>query len=699
MYTDFGYIEEGKFGRPYDLKLMAKLWKFIKPQSFLIIISLISMLIVALLDLAIPYLTREAIDRYIINYAREIVFKDDKSIDVKNFLFRYGNRLLPTEDKRRFLIPSEVVRSIDRKELEKLRRSGFLSEGRFYVYSMKDKNNEINKFMSLDEMKRLERNRILNLRAKDITGVVKITIIVIVIIVFNFLLSYIQVYCMELSGQRMMHSLRMSIFSHLQGLPLSFFDKNPVGKLTTRLTNDIQNVHEMFSSVMVNLLKDTFLLIGTIVILLQLNKGLAYITFMIIPIIFIITLIFSNKARDIFREIRKKISELNGFLQEVISGIKVVQLFQREKENLKRFQNINNGYFLANMRQISIYAFFIPLIEILATGMIGFIIWFGGGRVIQDSLSLGTLVAFLSYMRMFFQPIRDLSEKYNILQSAMASLERIFSLTENKKEEQAGELFRKEIDGEIEFRNVSFSYNGEEKVLKNVSFKVRKGETLAIVGLTGAGKTTILHLLERFYDIDEGSILIDGVDIRKWDIYWLRSQIGFVMQDTFLFSGDIEENIKLGDKSVDGERIREVSRFVNAENFIKRLPKGYQTTVGEGGERLSAGERQLLSLARALYKNPKILILDEATSNVDPETERLVQEGIKRLIKGRTSIIIAHRLSTIQNADRIIVIHKGKIREEGSHSELIARKGIYYRLYYRLSGNDSRIQVFNGSSA
>lgn len=689
MYTDFGYIEEGKFGKPYDLKLIAKLWKFIRPQSLLIIISLISVLIITLLDLAIPYLTKEAIDRYIINYARELFIKDDQSMHIRNFLSRYGDRLIPTGDSQRFLIPSDVVQSMDKRELERLQKLGFISEKRFYVNPViaHDKKN-FPEFISLEEMKALKKDKIIDLRAMDIRGVLRLAIIVIFIMIFNFLLNYLQVFCMELSGQRMMHDLRMSAFLHLQSLPISFFDKNPVGKLTTRLTNDIQNVHEMFSSVIVNLLKDSLLLIGTIVILLQLNKELSSISFLIIPIIFFITLIFSNKARDVFREIRKRLSELNGFLQEVLSGIKIVQLFQREKENLKRFQNINDRYFMANLRQISIYALFVPLIEVLATGMIGFIIWFGGGKVIQESLSLGTLVAFLSYMRMFFQPIRDLSEKYNILQSAIASLERIFSLMENRKERQdSADLVRKEVDGEIEFRNVSFSYNGEERVLKNISFKVRKGESLAIVGLTGAGKTTLFNLLERFYDVDEGCILVDGIDIKRWDLHKLRSQIGFVMQETFLFAGDIEENIRLGEKGVNGNSLKEVSRFVNAENFINRLPRGYQTQVGEGGERLSAGERQLLSLARALYKNPKILILDEATSNVDPETERLVQDGIKRLIEGRTSIIIAHRLSTIQNADRIVVLHKGRILEEGSHSELIARKGVYYRLYEKAFSN------------
>ncbi len=695
MPTDFGYMEEDKLGKPYDLRLMARLGTYIRPYWALMAFSLLFVLIMAALDLLIPYLTKVAIDQYIVTSAREVVLRKDGAPEEERLWNRYGKAFIPENEKGKFLIPPDLLRSMDRKETAFLQSSGLLSEKRYYLFIpegpedellLKKYSSSFEKsgsywFVSFDRMRGFKKEDLLTLRGKDVKGVLHVALLVVLILILNFGLNYVQVYAMEVAGQRMMYDLRMKVFSHLQSLSVSFFDKNPVGRLVTRLTNDIENVHEMFTSILINLFKDILLLIGIIFILLRLNRELALVSFSVLPLIFVTTLIFSHQARDVFREIRLRIAQMNAFLQENLSGIKVVQLFQREEESGRRFHEINEGHYLANMKQIKIYGLFVPLIEILSTGAIGLLLWYGGGKVIQEAISLGALVAFLSYIRMFFQPIRDLSEKYNILQSAMASLERIFSLID--QDEKVSEPLspeRGEIKGNIEFRRVSFSYNRDEKVLRDVSFSVREGETVAIVGATGAGKTSLLHLLERFYEVKEGTILLDGVDIREREISHLRSQIGLVMQDTFLFAGDVEENIRLGTQKNDEGKMRRVAQVVNAQKFIQQLPNGYHTKVGEGEKALSAGERQLLAFARALYTDPKILILDEATSHVDPETERLIQEGLARLLKGRTAIVIAHRLSTIQHADRIIVLHKGRVRETGTHAELMGKKGLYYRL-------------------
>jgi ABC-type multidrug transport system fused ATPase/permease subunit len=706
MYADFGYMEEGKLGKPYDLKLMVRLGVFLRRYWFLMSLSLFIVLVMAVLDLVIPYLTKEAIDRYIIPSAREVILHGDESPEERRLLQRFKNDLIPTQRQGRFLLPRDAFNSLDSREAALLEKAGMLSEKRYYLFVPQRPEEETLLtqypysfersgpycFISLDRIKDLKREDRIILRGRDIEGVLHLALLIVFVLAVHFGLNFVQVYAMEVAGQKMMHDLRMRVFIHLQNLPVSFFDRTPVGRLVTRLTNDIQNVHEMFTSVLINLFRDIVLLIGIVAVLLHLHVELAFISFAVLPLIFVTTVFFSRRARDAFREIRFKVAQMNSFLQENLTGIRVVQLFGREKENGARFEKINQAHYLANMRQINVYAFFVPFVEILSTGATGLLIWYGGGKVIQEAISLGVLVAFLSYIRMFFQPIRDLSEKYNIMQSAMASLERIFGLLDqDTKTLSSPSSVRGAIKGNIEFQRVSFSYNGEDRVLNEVSFSVREGETVAIVGATGAGKTSLLYLLERFYEPEEGRILVDGVDLRERDIMDLRSQIGLVMQDTFLFAGDIEENIRLGDEKADEARVKKAARVVNADQFVRRLTHEYQTRVGEGGEVLSAGQRQLLAFARALYANPKILILDEATSHVDPETERFIQEGLTQLLKGRTALVIAHRLSTIQHADRIILLHKGRIRETGTHSELMAKKGLYHRLYQLQFGVNSRV--------
>ena len=697
MHVDYGYFEGDHLGKPYDIKLMRRLLTYVRPYRLIIGLSIVLILFVTGFELLFPYLIKVAIDDYIVVSARKITVKSHRSPLQRMLLDRYGALLLPTADPMTFFIRASELRGIEPRDLTAFQGADLISEERFYPFRPRG---EVEKrvveqyrssfqrgggyyFISYQDMKGLSQKDILALRRGDVRGVAVVSAIFILILILSFGFNFLQVYAMEYTGQRVMHDLRMRVFGHIQRLSLSFFDRTPVGRLVTRITNDVQNLHEMLTIIFTYLFKDIFLLVGIIVVLIKINWELALVCFSLLPLIVYITFSFSSKARDAFREVRLKIAKINATLQENFSGIKVVQIFNRERENYRRFKVLNHENYLANMRQIRIFALFVPIIEIVGTMAIALLIWYGGGKVISNTLSLGTLVAFLSYLRMFFQPIRDISEKYNIMQSAMASTERIFHVLDNREmiPEPSSPKSIAGIRGDIEFRNVTFSYAGDEVVLRDISFNVREGETVAIVGATGAGKTSIISLLERFYEPQRGQILIDGVDIRELETSFLRSQIGLVLQDVFLFAGDIRSNIQLGNEGLSQDDIERIVRYVNADRFIQKLPKGLEEDVKEGGSTLSAGERQLLAFARALAVNPKILILDEATSSVDTETERLLQDALRKLMQGRTSIIIAHRLSTIQRADRIIVMHKGRIREMGTRAQLMARKGFYYEFY------------------
>jgi ATP-binding cassette subfamily B multidrug efflux pump len=503
------------------------------------------------------------------------------------------------------------------------------------------------------------------------------------IIIAGFIFNFLQIYVLSYAGQSVIFNIRQEIFSHLQKMPLSFFDRNPIGRLVTRVTNDTETLNEMYTNVLVSLLKDTFILLGSVTIMFKMNAILAFIAIAMLPVVVLITVFFRARIRVIYRMVRVSLARINSVLSENISGIRVIQIFRREKEKFEEFCKINNDYYRAVKKQIITFGIFRPAVEMVSSLAVALMIWFGGLRVLEGTVEFGVLFAFINYTGMLFQPINDLAEKYNILQSAMASSERIFVILDSQAEEDTGNVHfdAADLKGSIEFKNVWFAYKEDEWVLKDVSFSAAPGTTTAIVGATGAGKTSIINLLNRFYEIQKGDIYIDGVNIRQVSKASLRRLIGVVLQDVFLFSGTVKENIRLNNLSVHDSDVKRVSEYVNADTFISKLPSGYDEEVKERGATFSSGQRQLLAFARALAFSPPILVLDEATANIDTETEVLIQDALKKITHNRTTIVIAHRLSTIQHADNIIVMHKGRIKEMGSHQELLAKKGMYYNLY------------------
>ncbi len=558
-----------------------------------------------------------------------------------------------------------------------------------------------------------------------LTGIAQIGGLYVGILLFTFTLEFIQTYLMQWTGQKVMFDLRRQIFRHLQHMHVGFFDQNPVGRLVTRVTTDVDALNEMFTAGVVSIFEDVFVLAGIIAIMMKMNWKLALITFAMLPLIVYATKIFRDKVRDSYRRIRTAIARINAYLQEAVSGMLVLQLFNREKRAFNKFSDINASHMEAFKDAIMAYSVYYPVVEIMSAIAIASIIWFGGNDVIRGVATIGVLVAFMQYAQRFFRPIQDLSEKYNILQSAMAAGERVFKLLDTKIEVTSPAIAKQpQGPGRIEFDHVWFAYNvsgqadgatgvsarpdgagvvaglrpagtGQSPVatpsasqatepdwvLRDVSCVLEPGETVAVVGHTGAGKTTLISLLMRFYDVQRGAIRIDGVDIREMNLDDLRSRFGVVLQDPFLFSGTVAGNIRLGTARIQDADVEQAAEDVNLADFIRSLPGGFKEEVRERGSTLSTGQKQLISFARALAHNPKILILDEATSSVDTETEFRVRDALNRMVEGRTSLIIAHRLSTIQRADKIIVMHKGQVREMGSHQQLLAQRGIYYKLY------------------
>ncbi|MCZ6769136.1 MAG: ABC transporter ATP-binding protein [Acidobacteria bacterium] len=517
----------------------------------------------------------------------------------------------------------------------------------------------------------------------DPDGLARIALLFLFVLLFQFGVAIAQTYLMNWTGQKIMYDLRMEIFAHIQKLHMAYFDRNPVGRLITRMTTDVDVLNELFTAGVVSIFGDIFTLSGIVLVMLWLDWRLALVCFSVVPLLFIATLVFKIKVRNSYRWVRRSVARINAFLQENITGMSVVQIFVQEKRKFQQFEERNSEYLLANLQSIFYYAVFYPLVNVIGVVAIALILWYGGNQVLGEILTLGALVAFIQYSERFYKPISDLSEKFGILQSAMASSERIFKLLDTEPEIVPPSQPRRpaEITGRIEFANVSFAYKDDTPVLKEIDLTVAAGEKVAIVGATGAGKSTLINLLCRFYDVQEGEIRIDGVPIQDLDLGLLRQSIAVVLQDTFLFRGSIEENIRLWGRPLGRKDVERAARQVHAHPFIQDLPGGYSTPVAERGAGLSVGQKQLLAFARALAHHPKLLVLDEATSSVDTETELLIQEALGQLMKDRTCLIIAHRLSTIQNCDRIIVLHKGEIQEQGSHFDLLKKRGIYYKLY------------------
>lgn len=691
MSGEYGYMEEGRLGRPYDRRLLRRLSVYAKPYRKRIGLALLLSLLITLFDLAVPYLSKIAIDRYILASWSELRLSETEPEERERLLREHGETLLMSTGEGLAYVDRERLRRWDPAFIHEYRGKGILSDGGFYRVPPGEGNVSWVKGARLRDgstlvpeadLRGLSPEELLQVRSADVNGLTRVALTLLVLLFLSFSLGYLETYLLEWTGQRIMHDIRMNLSRRMLSQGVGFFDRHPIGRLLTRVTNDIENLNEMFKSVAVTVFKNFVILLGIVGILLYMDWRLALLSLSFVPIIFGLALLFSRMAREAFRELRAKIAKMNGFLQERITGMRSVQLFATEPHQKGVYGTITHENYLAGMKQVRVFAVFMPLLELIAATAIALLVWYGGGKVIQERITLGALVAFISYMQMFFKPIRDISEKYNIMQASMASTERIFEFMDLREEvpEARSPSSPPSAAGRLQFRNVSFSYNPGRPVLHDISFEVRPGEMVAVVGATGAGKSTVINLIERFYDPSKGAVLLDGVDLRQWATPELRKHLGLVLQDVFIFSGRLRDNISLGREEVGPEEVERAARAVNAEGFIGRLAGGFDQELGEGGSNLSTGERQLLSFARALATNPKVLILDEATSSVDPGTEQLIQQAIFEMTRSRTTLVVAHRLSTIRKADRILVMHHGRIVEEGDHEGLMARRSIYYKL-------------------
>jgi ATP-binding cassette subfamily B protein/subfamily B ATP-binding cassette protein MsbA len=688
-------------GKVLDKDLMKKLLVYLKPYWLYLTIAFFILMGVAATELAMPALTRYVVDEFITSNKNIISFENKDSAD--EFIIKYPKvkfDIYQNKNRKFYLsFSNNKLTFFDKNEIAKLKNENRLYQKVTLIESTTDNrlrlryNDTLNLNDEIIAISEEELNRakeehnfdlktMKSLQSRNISKLKLFGMIYLGIIIIKFLLGYLQIFFVNYSSQHAMYDLRRDLFAHLSHMPLKFFDTNPVGRLVTRVTNDVRTLDEMLSNGLVQLIQEFVILGGIIVMMLIFNWKLALVSFSVLPILIIIFRIFMKRSRIIYREVRIRIANINASLSENISGVKIIQLFNQYNRKCEEFSKINQEYYKKSLDQLHLFAFFRPVIGSMRRITLAIVLWYGGGQILENQISLGLFIAFTSYLDRFFEPINRLSEKFNIMQAAMSGIERIFDLMGKPAEEvQSKQIPEKPFSGEIEFRNVTMAYNEGENVLKNISFKVKAGEKIALVGHTGSGKTSIISLLAGLYPYQEGQILIDGKEIKEYSLAELRNNIGIVQQDVFLFSGTIRENIALNNSAMNEEELEQVAKYVNVDHFIDSLPEKFDAPVMERGSTFSVGQRQLMAFARVLAYNPAIFVLDEATSNIDTETEILIQDALEKIMQNRTSVIIAHRLSTIQHVDRIIVLHKGKIVEIGNHQELLANEGLYYDLY------------------
>ncbi len=685
-------MDDEKVISGYNPELMRRLLRFLAPYRRRFLIAVGALVLATVGELSIPIVIQRTVDDFLVRawvrIPREAVDDDDlASVELTGDETEIGEYVYVQEQR---------LNDLTELQRDRLMEEEIIDEERFYLFRIVDDetaavverhpelfvSDDANAVILLGDLEELSAGERATVRSEDLDGLITMTSIFLVVLIAVLSLSFIQVYLLALTGQGIMKDMRLALFRHITSQNLDYLSRNPVGRMVTRITNDVETINELFQNVLSNLIRDLTRMVGVIIALFLLSLHLGSVTALSLPPVVIAFVFFRRRAREAFRQVRVWVSRVNTYLSERLSGMGVVQMFTREEQTADRFESDNEQLMKANLTEMYVMATFRPVVDILSNVSVAVIIYFGATFFVQGWVSLGVVIAYINYIRLFYQPVMSISDQFTILQSAMAGGERVFQILDHEEKipDTGTQSLPKPVRGRVEFDHVHFAYKADTPVIRDMSFTIEPGETVAVVGYTGAGKTTIANLLTRMWDIQEGSIRLDGTDIRDVPLSELRTTVQPIQQDVFLFSQTIEENIRLGADLSDGQ-VREACRIVQAHDFIESLPDGYKTELNEGATNISTGQRQLLSFARVLAHDPRVIIMDEATANIDTETEQLIQKAMLRVMEGRTSLVIAHRLSTIRHADRILVLSHGHLVEEGRHEELIAEKGLYYNLY------------------